>query len=285
MAARAMTDHSHEVIDVETGELLPVVQASAPVNLFGTDEPAEVIDRAREHARALADVIEQRQLFKQIGQHNHILVEGWTLLGSMLGVFPIVVWTRELDNGFEARVEARTLAGATVGAAEAQCTRDENTWKNRDAYALRSMAQTRATSKALRGPLGFIVQLAGYNPTPAEEMPALPDRGSLTEDAQPRASQATGKASSASEPTISDKQIRLMWAKFREKNMPDTVLRDLALEVCGDVIADEDGNPHTHLIPAGKFSELLEAIEGLDNVPFLNEGHEQTAFPIPESAR
>ena len=33
------------------------------------------------------------------------------------------------------------------------------------------MAQTRATSKALRQPLGFIVQLAGFDPTPAEEMP------------------------------------------------------------------------------------------------------------------
>jgi hypothetical protein len=33
------------------------------------------------------------------------------------------------------------------------------------------MAQTRATSKALRQPLGFVMQLAGFNPTPAEEMP------------------------------------------------------------------------------------------------------------------
>ena len=34
------------------------------------------------------------------------------------------------------------------------------------------MAQTRATSKALRGPLGFIVHLAGFSATPAEEMPS-----------------------------------------------------------------------------------------------------------------
>lgn len=50
--------------------------------------------------------------------------------------------------------------------------RDERTWKDRDDYALRSMAQTRATSKALRGPLGFIVTLAGFEATPSEEMPA-----------------------------------------------------------------------------------------------------------------
>jgi hypothetical protein len=33
------------------------------------------------------------------------------------------------------------------------------------------MAQTRATSKALRQPLGFVMTLAGYAATPAEEMP------------------------------------------------------------------------------------------------------------------
>ena len=45
-------------------------------------------------------------------------------------------------------------------------------WSGRDDYALRSMAQTRAVSKALRLPLGFIVALAGYEATPADEMPA-----------------------------------------------------------------------------------------------------------------
>jgi hypothetical protein len=34
------------------------------------------------------------------------------------------------------------------------------------------MAQTRATSKALGSPLRFIVTLAGYEGTPAEEMPS-----------------------------------------------------------------------------------------------------------------
>jgi hypothetical protein len=73
--------------------------------------------------------------------------------------------------GWEARVEARTRSGEVVGAAEAECLTTESQWRNRHDYALRSMAQTRAASKALRLPLGFIVQLAGFNPTPADEMP------------------------------------------------------------------------------------------------------------------
>ena len=88
----------------------------------------------------------------------------------MLGVFPVLEWTRKLDNGWEARVEAKTLSGAIVGAAEAECTRDERAWASRDDFALRSMAQTRATAKALRMPLGFVMTLGGFQATPAEEM-------------------------------------------------------------------------------------------------------------------
>lgn len=38
-------------------------------------------------------------------------------------------------------------------------------------FQLRSMAQTRAGAKALRNALAWVVVLAGYKPTPAEEMP------------------------------------------------------------------------------------------------------------------
>lgn len=146
-------------------------------NLFGTDDPAMVVQKATATADALIQVVKDKQLIKRIGQSDHVLVEAWTLLGAMLGVFPVCVWTRKLEDGWEARVEARTLSGAIVGAAEAECLRGERNWKSSDDYALRSMAQTRATSKALRAPLGFIVTLAGFNPTPAEEMPSLSGPG------------------------------------------------------------------------------------------------------------
>jgi hypothetical protein len=54
------------------------------------------------------------------------------------------------------------------------CLRSETRWVNADDYALRSMAETRARSKALRGPLEFVVSLAGFMTTPAEEMPQGP---------------------------------------------------------------------------------------------------------------
>ena len=126
------------------------------------------------HAKLLVDVVKARRLSQRIGGKEPLLVEAWACLGSMLGVHAVVVWTRpnESGDGFLARVEARTLDGRIVGAAEAECSRAEPTWSKRAPYALRSMAQTRATSRALRAPLGALVTLAGYEPTGVEEMPA-----------------------------------------------------------------------------------------------------------------
>lgn len=152
---------------------LEVVHAQ-PMNLFGADSASAVVHRATDVANSLAQVIEEKRLYAMISGKKHVLVEGWTLLGSMLGVFPVTVWTRRLDNdeGWEARVEAVTRAGEVVGAAESMCSKAENRWKKADEYAIRSMAATRATAKALRLALGFVVTLAGFEATPAEELGA-----------------------------------------------------------------------------------------------------------------
>lgn len=170
-----------------------VAESQQSVTLFRTDEPLEIVERASKVADALKAVIEKQKLFTQIGPTKHVRVEGWTLCGTLLGVFPVLTWSRPLDDGrgWEARVEARTKDGDLVGAAEAQCTRSEGKpWDSRPDYALRSMAQTRATSKALRVPLGFIVSLAGYDPTPSEELAHEEPRQAQRQQgrpAQPRA--------------------------------------------------------------------------------------------------
>ena len=155
--------------------------AEQEIALTGTDQPAplslltgspdERLAEATEVANALSPLIAAKKLYANINGRQHVLFEGWTTLGALVGVFPVTAWTRPVEQGWEARVEARTLSGAIVGAAEAQCLRTEKIWSNRDDYALRSMAQTRAGGKALRMPLGFIMSLAGYEATPAEEMP------------------------------------------------------------------------------------------------------------------
>jgi hypothetical protein len=154
------------------GETLPeVIEPAQPATLFHTNDPDEVVAAAAAMAQSLASVIDRQDLYVTISGRRHVRVEGWTLLGTMLGVFPVCVATAPVGNGWQATVEARTRAGEVVGCAVAICTRDEATWRDRPEYALLSMAQTRATSKALRQPLGFVVSLAGYDATPAEEMP------------------------------------------------------------------------------------------------------------------
>lgn len=162
--------------------------AMPSLGLFGTADPVEVIGEAKRVADALVDVVEARELYTVIEafdkkkgetvERKHIEVAAWTLLGSMLGVYPIVVWTRPLLSsdgqrlaGWEARVEARTRDGLVVGSAESECRFTERHWKGRASNDLRSMAQTRTTRRALAGPLGFVIQLAGYEPTLAEDLP------------------------------------------------------------------------------------------------------------------
>jgi hypothetical protein len=173
-----MTDDLIEGEIIEGTDLAVINQqdaptALAPLNLFGPS-PAAALESMGEIARLLTDVLNKQRLFSVIQGKKHVTVEGWTLLGSLLGVFPIVVSTERVTepaDGYKARVEARTADGRVVGAGEALCARAERTWKSRDEFALMAMAQTRATSRALRNPLGFVVKMAGYETAGVEEMP------------------------------------------------------------------------------------------------------------------
>lgn len=238
-------------------EVVPQSQALAirpeqPVQpgLFGTTQPAEVIAKASEVATALKDVVKKQGLVSTISGKEYPRCEAWTLLGTMLGVFPVMCWTRKVEGGWEARVEARTKDGAVVGAAEAECLRSEKNWGNRDDFALRSMAQTRATAKALRMPLGFVMTLAGYEVTPAEEM--VSDHPKRSQDA-PKASappsssppppKAAPTPKSASIPASPEK----CRAKFA-KNIDEAGMRQKATQFLIDL---------TWLLP----TETLETME------------------------
>jgi hypothetical protein len=134
--------------------------------------PEEVIERASQIATKLAKIIKDRGLSIRIRNKDHVLIEGWTTLGAILGVIPRERETTKIEQGYEAYVELlRTSDGAVVGGASAVCSYSENRWASADEYAVRSMAITRATGKAYRLGFSWIMVLAGYSPTPAEEMP------------------------------------------------------------------------------------------------------------------
>jgi hypothetical protein len=86
---------------------------------------------------------------------------------------PVEVTTYDVDGlDWEAFVEVKTPDGGVVGSAQGMVGRSESTWAKREDYALRSMAETRAESRAYRRAIGWIVNLAGFSATPQEEMPA-----------------------------------------------------------------------------------------------------------------
>lgn len=194
-------------------EVLPVVRepepvSIAPASLFGSADPDEAMSRMTKVAGVLAKAVRAQGLTNNIQGKEYVRVEGWTLLGSLLGVYPAevkceVVPGSETAAGhdWQATVTVRTRDGAAVGSAVALCCRSEKRWSTADEYAVASMAQTRATAKALRLPLGFVMKLAGYETTPSEEMPSEPKGGRSTAggEGQPVAGTAASPARGRSE--------------------------------------------------------------------------------------
>ena len=117
----------------------------------------------------------------------------------MLGVLPREREVEKIDDGYKAYVElVRTSDGAIIGGASAICTRDERNWSNRDDYAVRSMAVTRATGKAFRLGFSWIMKLAGYEATPAEEMDFVEGQYEETSVPQDTPEKTTDKAGTQS---------------------------------------------------------------------------------------
>jgi hypothetical protein len=150
------------------------VRPEAPASFLDTLRPRDRIAMATEIADAIKDVIVQKGWLKRIGESDHVYVEGWQFVASLAGASCKVVSSEPLADGkgWQARaVVVRIDTGVEIGAGSGMCSRDERTWAKREDYALRAMAETRSMSRALRGVFSFIVELAGYRATPAEEMP------------------------------------------------------------------------------------------------------------------
>jgi len=130
----------------------------------------DVIKKASDYAKILKDVVEKQKLYVVIQGRKYVRCEGWQVLGALLKCTPRVVRVTEIPNGFEAEAEIVNVEGKILSRAVARCTRNERNWQNRDEYALMSMAQTRAVAKAFRLGFSWILGLAGYEPTPAEEV-------------------------------------------------------------------------------------------------------------------
>jgi hypothetical protein len=165
------------MIKMGNGEVAVVEQQQALTLIYETN-PVTILEDSKAIANALADIIKDKKLYTVINSKDYVHVEGWTTLGALVKVFPILDWSRRLDREdeviYESRVIAQTIKGEVIGIGEALASGNEKTKSGKarwtDEYAIKSMSITRATSKALRIPLGWIMVLAGYEGTPFEEM-------------------------------------------------------------------------------------------------------------------
>ena len=160
------------------------------------------LDEASAKARVMKKIISENNLAVKIGADEHIKVEGWITLATAYGCTARIVWSRKIEGyiqAYEAKAEVvkQTPNGVVViGSAEAECgTRGDGRWENESPeYAVRSMAQTRAISKAIASVLRWVVVLAGYHGTPYDEMSSVKKTGPDTFAASSRGGGGSIKA-------------------------------------------------------------------------------------------
>jgi hypothetical protein len=234
-------------------------QTHAP-DLFGSADPVEIVDKAVRVANALKAVVVSKNLISNIQGKPYPQVEAWLCLASMLRLTTVCEWSRQVPDGWEARVFVRDGANNVIGAAEAQCLKTERTKKSWEDYAIRSMAQTRATSKALRSVLGFIMVLAGYQATPAEEMPDAPEPSAeAVKEAfrldEPEPPKRTLKAVEEPQEDPLTKERKRMWAIVKDKRISEGVRLATILRLFG-AKAMTDGKPSTKGLSHAQMCQL-----------------------------
>jgi len=228
-----------------TSQIAPVQPSNLPakVQIYEMN-PAQQINHATEIATHLKDVIVKQGLAIKMGKSEHVTIEGWEICGMFFGVMPRERHVKRFEDGsYEAAVDLiATGTGKIVGGGSALCSRRESRWRNADEYAVRSMAITRATGKAYRIAFSWVIKLAGYNPTPAEEMPVE------AEVVEPRKAQPTPTIYTGTTEQQQVVQTRCQAAKIPEDrwedvhnklmNKPSTELKAVIKEVL-DAIPEE----------------------------------------------
>lgn len=179
-----------EPVDPVTTEVATVENQSLPdYAILNPDIPMTVkVGVATNVANTLAPLVREQGLtVKGLNKGNkeaeYVTVEGWEVLGTFLGIVPVTTIIEELKNdkdrvvGYKARatlyqnpiIENDEIVGGTV-IARAEATADRSGFQ-KDLFAIASMAQTRALGKAYRMGLSWIMKMAGFEGTFAEDMP------------------------------------------------------------------------------------------------------------------
>jgi len=156
---------------IETPEKGYQMEKSLSMETFN---PEVVVEQARRAANALKDIVEKKPKKVVINGEQYLEFEDWQTLGYFYGFTVETGEAKEIiRDGKIIGYQAKSIVyrnGVRVGGAEASCLRDERNWADKPEFQLKSMVQTRAAAKGLRNVLAWVAVLAGYKPTPAEEI-------------------------------------------------------------------------------------------------------------------
>jgi hypothetical protein len=143
------------------------------------DQPVEINSPRRliGFAETLKRFIAERKLYTTIGGKAYVHVEAWQFAGAAMGIVPVVTSSERVmtddpnEIKYRASVELHRIDNdQIVGAGYAYSSNTESRKRNFEEYAVASMAQTRAVSKAFRNVFGWLMKVSGYEATPYEEM-------------------------------------------------------------------------------------------------------------------
>lgn len=214
---------------------IAVPAGSAPIDTVRVYNPPDVIlSEAQKAAKALIDVMSRKKNPVIFRGEQYLECEDWQTIGKFYGLTAQIEWTRPVGEnclplgssassdavfGFEAKAIITAPNGRIISTAHSLCTREEENWANKPLFQLFSMAQTRAISKVHRNVLSWVVVLAGYRPTPAEELPLEGREVPPKPQAERRSTETTAQAKDR-KGLATENQIRLIHVLFKRAGFP-----------------------------------------------------------------
>ena len=196
-------------------------------------DPDAVVANGGRWATALKDVMEKQKMYAIIQGKQYPEVEAWQMVIAFANLSPVTqfvepIYEKDEIVAYGAQVNLLNQEGVVVGGGYASCgmegfvTQGKKGWdRNR---AAQSAAQTWAVSKAGRSKFSFVVKMAGYEGTPAEELnPYAPDRGA------PGGAPFQGNAGKP----ITEKQRDLLNGRLKQSSKSVEELKAYCLEAFG----------------------------------------------------
>lgn len=138
---------------------------------YNLANPTKTLELAAELQR----FVKEQGLTVNIKGKSYPMVESWQWAGAQLGLYAQLNYVSNLSQDGEVKYMAEVNicqwgTNEPISKGVAICSNKEANKRQWDEYAILSMAQTRATGKAFRNLLSWLMKAAGFEATPAEEM-------------------------------------------------------------------------------------------------------------------